>query len=77
MKRLKALHKLNVILGNMIFFQSFYGTAVGKAKQNAKTEIEKLKVNFVFSYFSLCTQLTHYYVFNSLCSIAFAGFVYG
>jgi hypothetical protein len=28
-----------------IIFQGYWGCAVGKAKQNAKTEIEKVKVS--------------------------------
>ena len=31
-------------------FQGYNGCAVGNAKANAKTEIEKIKVSFVFSF---------------------------
>lgn len=37
----KTLHVSYII---KITFQGFFGCAVGKAKQNAKTEIEKLKL---------------------------------
>lgn len=30
------------------FFQGYYGCAIGKAKQAAKTEIEKIKVRFTY-----------------------------
>ena len=39
-------------------FQGYYGCASGKARQNAKTEIEKLKV----SYFCDTISVLHYWV---------------
>ena len=36
------------MLRTWLQFQGYYGCAVGKAKQAAKTEIEKLKVSYLF-----------------------------
>lgn len=42
--KLNYLYLIKVLLSQLIYLQGYHGCATGKAKQAAKTEIEKLKV---------------------------------
>ena len=44
---LKSKIELQYVARNFFFLQGYWGCAIGKAKQNAKTEIEKLKLKDV------------------------------
>lgn len=48
MNKTKILKKFLLYLYFLLFFQGYWGCAIGKAKQAAKTEIEKLQVNNFF-----------------------------
>ena len=57
-KRKKKKGMYNIFYISINLFQGYYGCATGKARQAAKTEIEKLKVsiylyNFLFKQYMI------------------------
>lgn len=62
---------------NFVCVQGYWGCAIGKAKQAAKTEIEKLQVTFNVLFLSLNQSLFTFYLYVVRCLInVFVIFLY-
>lgn len=65
--KLNYLYLIKVLLTQLIYSQGYHGCATGKAKQAAKTEIEKLKVRSMGV--STCTVKHALYMYHEVSGV--------